>query len=65
MTALGRETATDADLVRMIAASNGGGGAIEGTLRKAETELCHRFAPRIRLYGLRHLHDEDRARDLV
>lgn len=30
-----------------------------------EGELCRRFAPRIRLYGLKHLRDEDRARDLV
>lgn len=30
-----------------------------------EAELCRRFAPRIRLYGLKHLRDEDRARDLV
>lgn len=65
MTALGRETATDADLVRKIAAGNGAGGAVADGLRKAEAELCHRFAPRIRLYGLRHLRDEDRARDLV
>jgi RNA polymerase sigma-70 factor, ECF subfamily len=33
--------------------------------RAAETELCRRFATRIRLYGLRHLRDEDRAADLV
>jgi RNA polymerase sigma-70 factor (ECF subfamily) len=32
---------------------------------RAEEALCRRFAPRIRLYGLRHLRDEDRARDLV
>lgn len=32
---------------------------------RAETEICRRFAPRIRLYGLRHLRNEDRARDLV
>jgi len=31
----------------------------------AEGELCRRFAPRIRLYGLKHLRDEERARDLV
>jgi RNA polymerase sigma-70 factor (ECF subfamily) len=30
-----------------------------------EALLCRRFAPRIRLYGLRHLRSEDRARDLV
>ncbi len=33
--------------------------------RAAEAELCRRFAPRVRLYGLRHLRDEERARDLV
>jgi RNA polymerase sigma-70 factor (ECF subfamily) len=33
--------------------------------RDAEAELCRRFAPRARLYGLKHLRDEDRARDLV
>ena len=30
----------------------------------AEAELYRRFAPRVRLYGLRHLRDEDEARDL-
>src|SRR5436190_15450475 len=30
-----------------------------------EKQLCAEFAPRIRLYGLKHLRDEDRARDLV
>jgi RNA polymerase sigma-70 factor (ECF subfamily) len=33
--------------------------------RAAEVLLCQRFAPRARLYGLRHLRDEDRARDLA
>ncbi len=33
--------------------------------RTAEAELCRRFAPRVRLYGLKHLRDDDRARDLV
>lgn len=46
------------DLVRNVAA---GGSAA----RDAETALCREFAPRIRLYGLRHLRDEDRAADLV
>ena len=50
--------ATDGDLARAIAA-----GA--GTADAAETELYRRFAPRARLYGLRHLHDEDAARDLM
>jgi RNA polymerase sigma-70 factor (ECF subfamily) len=48
----------DSDLVGRIAARDSGAA-------EAEAELCRRFAPRIRLYGLRHLRDEDRARDLV
>lgn len=31
----------------------------------AEAELCRRFAPRIRLYGLRHLRNEAAAADLT
>src|SRR4029453_5657290 len=31
----------------------------------AESELCRRFAPRIRLYGLRHLRSEAAAADLA
>src|SRR5262245_54167125 len=31
----------------------------------AESELCRRFAPRIRLYGLRHLRSEAAAADLI
>ena len=50
--------ASDAALLAGIAL--GGAG-----LREAERALCRRYAPRIRLYGLRHLRDEDRARDLV
>lgn len=50
--------APDAELLRAIAA-----GADDAP--DAEAELCRRFAPRIRLYGLRHLRDEDRAADLV
>lgn len=48
----------DGELVRTI-------GAREDDAPDAEVELCRRFAPRIRLYGLRHLRDEDRAADLV
>lgn len=44
------------ELVRRIAA---------GRDAAAETELCRAFASRIRLYGLKHLRDEERARDLV
>lgn len=50
--------ATDSDVARAIAAGAGTAGA-------AETELYRRFAPRVRLYGLRHLRDEDAARDLM
>jgi hypothetical protein len=50
--------ATDGDLARAIAARTGAADA-------AETELYRRFAPRVRLYGLRHLRDEDAARDLM
>jgi RNA polymerase sigma-70 factor (ECF subfamily) len=48
----------DGELIRRIS-----GGAGEGPA--AEAEICRRFAPRIRLYGLKHLRDEDRAHDLV
>jgi len=65
MTALGQEEISDAELVRTIAALRLDGGSRADDGRKAEAELCRRFAPRIRLYGLRHLRDEERARDLV
>lgn len=52
------EEASDGQLVRWIA--EGGPAA-----RSAEAALCERFGPRIRLYGLRHLRDADRAADLV
>jgi RNA polymerase sigma-70 factor, ECF subfamily len=48
---------SEAELARRIA-----GAALDA---EAEAELCRRFAPRIRLYGLKHLRDEERARDLV
>lgn len=51
------EGLTEAELVRRIARQDGA--------REAEAELCRRFAPRVRLYGLRHLRSEDRAADLV
>jgi len=50
--------AADGELARAIAA-----GA--ETADAAEAELYRRFAPRVRLYGLRHLRDEDAARDLM
>lgn len=49
-------TATDADLVRSIMA---------GSAREAEAELCRRMAPRVRLYGLRHLRNDQAAADLM
>jgi RNA polymerase sigma-70 factor (ECF subfamily) len=49
----------DATLARAIAAA----GAQPD--RAAEAELCRRFAPRVRLYGLRHLRDPHAAADLV
>lgn len=50
--------ATYAELVQHILAR-------DASARDAENEICRRFAPRIRLYGLRHLRDEERAADLV
>jgi RNA polymerase sigma-70 factor (ECF subfamily) len=51
------EGVTDGEIVRRIAHQVGA--------RDAEAELCRRFGPRIRLYGLRHLRTQDRAADLV
>jgi RNA polymerase sigma-70 factor (ECF subfamily) len=47
--------ATDADLARAIATGDS----------EAEGELCKRMAPRLRLYGLRHLRDDQAAADLM
>jgi len=46
----------DATLARRI---------VGGAAHDAEAELSRRFAPRIRLYGIRHLRSEDAAADLV
>src|SRR5690242_5476362 len=46
----------DAELVLQIGS---------GSDREAEAELFRRMAPRIRLYGLRHLRDEHAADDLT
>jgi RNA polymerase sigma-70 factor (ECF subfamily) len=46
----------DADLARQISGGND---------REAEAELFRRMAPRIRLYGLRHLRDPQAAEDLT
>jgi RNA polymerase sigma-70 factor (ECF subfamily) len=56
--AVGSVGASDGDLARRVAAA--GAGAPE-----AEGELCRRLAPRVRLYGLRHLRDPAAADDLV
>lgn len=49
----------DGELARRIL------GAPPGGSRADEAELCSRFAPRVRLYGLRHLRDEHAAADLA
>jgi RNA polymerase sigma-70 factor (ECF subfamily) len=54
-----RSTPTDADLATEITNSPSGGA------REAETELYRRLAPRVRLYGLRHLRDAQAAADLA
>src|SRR6478672_11792202 len=48
--------ATDAELVKAIA---------QASDVEAEGELCRRMAPRLRLYGLRHLRNEQAAADLM
>ena len=53
------EVPEDAELARRIAAAGARPDA------GAEAELCRRLAPRIRLYGLRHLRDAHAAQDLV
>lgn len=40
-------------------------GRARGIDREAEAELCRRLAPRVRLYGLRHLRDPAAAADLM
>ena len=52
-------TLDDAELARRIAAA----GAVVDS--PAEAELYRRLAPRVRLYGLRHLRDPHAARDLM
>jgi RNA polymerase sigma-70 factor, ECF subfamily len=52
---LPQETDVDADLARRIAAGD----------RHAEAVFCRRFAPRIRLLGLKRLRSEAAAADLV
>jgi RNA polymerase sigma-70 factor (ECF subfamily) len=47
---------SDTELVRRIGSAGG---------REAEAEFVRRMAPRVRLYGLRHLRDEHAAEDLT
>jgi len=49
----------DAALARRIARAR------PGRAPEAEAELCRRLAPRVRLYGLKHLRDEHAAADLM
>jgi len=49
----------EAELIAQIAAVPPGAAA------EAEAELYHRMAPRVRLFGLRHLRDEHAAADLA
>jgi len=64
-----------------VTANDIGNGAVEGSLEaelarriaarvpeeaaKAEAELCRRLAPRLRLYGRKHLRDDHAAADLA
>jgi len=52
-------TASDGELARAIAS------APPGEAQTEESELYRRFAPRVRLYGLKHLRDEAAADDLA
>jgi len=49
---------SDGDLARAVAAR------VPEVAETAEAEFYRRFAPRVRLYGVRHLRDEDQACDL-
>jgi RNA polymerase sigma-70 factor (ECF subfamily) len=52
-------TASDGDLARAI------GSAAPGGAQAEESELYRRFAPRVRLYGRKHLRDAAAADDLA
>jgi RNA polymerase sigma-70 factor (ECF subfamily) len=53
------DTLTDGSLARAAAGKDAAEAAA------AEAELCRRFAPRVRLYGLKHLRDRGAADDLA
>jgi RNA polymerase sigma-70 factor, ECF subfamily len=52
-------SATDAEVARAIAQQQA------GTAGAAEEELYRRFAPRVRLFGVKHLRDDMAAQDLA
>jgi RNA polymerase sigma factor (sigma-70 family) len=56
---VGLEELTDEALVHRISSSAPAPDA------KAEAELCRRYGRRVRLYGVRHLRDHDKAEDLA
>jgi len=53
------DASTDGSLARAVA------GAESVEAAAAESELYRRFAPRVRLYGLKHLRDREAADDLA
>lgn len=55
---MGLSEASDAELVGRIASA-------DAQAREAEAELCRRYAARVRLYGLKHLRERERAEDLM
>lgn len=57
--AVRQPSATDAELARCIAS------AAPGAAQAEEAELYRRFAPLVRLYGIRHLRDGAAAEDLA
>lgn len=58
-THVGLEAVGDETLARRIA------GSVPGSTDAEEAELYRRFAPRVRLYGRRHLRNRDAADDLA
>jgi RNA polymerase sigma-70 factor (ECF subfamily) len=54
----------DVELVRRIA-NGAASGAAPRAAAAAEAELCRRYVGRIRLYGRRHLRDDQKAADLA
>ena len=57
------DTVSDEALARRIA--SGGSEAVRSEADAEEAELYRRFAPRVRLYGRRHLRDDAAADDLA